>query len=73
MKWQDIKTADKNGDDYNNYILGFDGHEKRVIRWCTDYPYTDGVWSYGEVPTDYISDQLTFSPTHWQELPDDPD
>lgn len=76
-EWQDIKTAPKGATSKNptkeHWILGVDkGGKQRVIRWCLEYPETDGCWMFAYSPTDYIDGIQKFYPTHWQPLPAPP-
>jgi hypothetical protein len=62
-EWLPISLADKNEE---VWILGIDIHnEQRVIRWCTEYPLTNGAWMYAY---DYIVGIQTFNPIAWQPL-----
>ena len=65
MTWSKMSTAPKDG----TPILVIDRYDDiRVVSWVTDYPYSEGVWSYGEYPTDYINGHLTCEPAGWKEL-----
>lgn len=76
MNWQPIKTAPKGATERHpckeHWILGTNGREQRVIRWCLEYPCSEGVWMYAYEPSDYIDGIQQFYPTHWMPLPDLP-
>ena len=71
--WLDIASAPKGATAENpfkeHWILGTDGNQCKVIRWCVEYPCSEGVWMYGYKWGDYIDDILEFHPTHWTPLP----
>ena len=71
--WLAIDSAPKGATAENpcneHWILGTDGRDCKVIRWCMEYPCSDGVWMYGYAPSDYIDGILEFNPTHWMALP----
>ena len=75
MTWQDMSSAPKvaslNNPCGEHWILAVDADgEMRVITWTHQYPYSDGVWMYGEAPSDYIGSVLTFEPVCWMPLPE---
>ena len=77
MTWQPIETAPKGATPENpcreHWILGVDDRgEQRVIRWCIEYPCTEGVWMFAYAPSDYIDGIQWFHPTHWMPLPPPP-
>lgn len=67
--WKDISKATK---DTDTWILGYNGHEQRVIRWCTEYPLSEGCWMFAYSPSDYIDGIQQFKPTHYMDLPKPP-
>lgn len=70
-QWQDIATAPKGATEEKrwkeHWVLGTDGRNCKVIRWCMEYPYFEGVWIYAD--SSGCSDFLTYHPTHWMPLP----
>lgn len=77
LLWQDISTAPKGATVDNpckeEWILGANQlGEIRVIRWCMEYPCSEGVWMYAYAPSDYIDGIQEFNPTHWMPLPEKP-
>ena len=75
--WKPIKTAPKGSSPSNpageHWILGINSYgEQKVIRWCMEYPCTEGVWMFAYAPTDYIDNIQTFDPEYWTELPEKP-
>jgi len=76
LGWQPISTAPKGATEENpcreHWILGTNGRQCRVIRWCMEYPHTDGVWMFAYEPGEYIDGVQQFYPTHWMPLPDHP-
>lgn len=71
--WLPIESAPKGATSENpcreHWILGTDGRECKVIRWCMEYPCSEGVWMYAYEPADYIDGIQQFYPTHWMPLP----
>jgi len=71
--WHPMDTAPKGATPENickeHWILGIDhfGHQ-RVIRWCMEYPYSEGVWMFAYEPRDYIDGIQTFEPIGWKPL-----
>lgn len=73
-EWRPMETAPKGSSPDNpsgeHWILGINEHgEQRVIRWCCEYPCTDGVWMFAYEPTDYIDNIQEFNPVGWMPLP----
>ena len=49
-----------------HWILGINAdNEQRVIRWCMEYPCTEGCWMFAYAPTDYIDNIQKFKPVGW--------
>ena len=77
MSWEPIETAPKGATPSDpcreHWILGVNhSREMRVIRWCMEYPHSEGCWMFAYEPDDYIDGIQTFSPTHWMPLPPPP-
>ena len=74
--WQGIESAPKGATPENptneHWILGFNGREQRVMRWCMEYPRSEGCWMFAYEPSDYIDGIQEFYPTHWMPLPASP-
>ncbi len=77
-QWQDIATAPKEATPEEpwaeHWILGTNGIDCAVIRWCVEEPCEEGVWIYDQRTVskegyfDY-SEFSTYNPTHWMPLP----
>lgn len=72
-EWQPIENAPKGATKENPckevWILGMNrGGEQRVIRWCMEYPETDGCWMYAYAPDEYIDGIQTFNPILFKHL-----
>ena len=77
LLWRDISTAPKGATKEDpckeHWILGVNHvGEQRVIRWCMEYPCSEGVWMFAYEPTDYIDNIQEFNPSHWMPLPSAP-
>ncbi len=80
-KWLTISSAPKGATAENpwkeHWILGTNGMDCRVIRWCVEEPLEEGEWIYDqrtmskEIYYDY-SEFSTYHPTHWMPLPELP-
>ena len=80
-KWLPIDSAPKGATPQEpwkeHWILGTNGMDCRVIRWCMEYPLNEGGWIYDEyVVTEegcYDSSEFAmYYPTHWMPLPELP-
>lgn len=72
--WRDISTAPKGATAEHpcreHWILGKCAYgERKVIRWCMEYPYQEGCWMFAYEPSDYIDGIQTFCPIEWMPLP----
>ena len=74
-QWQDIATAPKGATPEEpwkeHWILGTNGIDCKVIRWCMEYPYNEGAWVYAETTHELadIPSFLVYNPNHWMPLP----
>jgi hypothetical protein len=72
--WRSMETAPKGATAEQpcreHWILG-KNHigERRVIRWCTEYPCEKGCWMFAYEPSDYIDGIQEFFPEEWMPLP----
>ncbi len=77
-KWLPIDSAPKGATAEEpwkeHWILGTNGMDCKVIRWCLEYPLNEGEWIHGEhtVSDGDYSDFDTYYPTHWMSLPELP-
>ena len=75
--WRSMDTAPKGATHRNpcreQWILGVNAiGEMRVIRWCMEYPASEGCWMFAYEPSDYIDGIQTFYPVAWMPLPASP-
>jgi hypothetical protein len=77
MKWHPIETAPKGATERDpcreHWILGVNKQgEQRVIRWCMEYPRSDGCWMFAYEPDSYVDGIQEFHPIYWAPLPEPP-
>lgn len=69
-KWRDISTVDKSLESVDLFgFIAYDCTETRL----TDCELIDGVWHYfcgGEMLS---VEGISFTPTHWMPIPEDPE